>query len=301
MEFRGFGDGQSSPLEQGIRAYYREHAHQHEEEEENEFDCEIRKKELDSNIYHLYKTYDKDHNGILDEEERALMSLDYQHKTAHPKLLAVFERYDVNNDGYLSDEEIQGGFLKDMETARRLGYQTMAYKATRQTMAYKATRYLAFTSDFAEAFRPIAHPALVTAGYGVSWLYCFCDVAWNTKKAHEKGVDESGLYRYATKRSLFQAVASMALPAVIIHTQVHAFQKVFKRVGRFQRFGPSAAGLLLIPALPFVLDRPVSQGIDRLFAHIWPIARPLSPEVANSGYGYGRLTEEYQYSQTSIL
>eukprot|EP00808_Paulinella_micropora_P026228 g67595.t1 len=283
-------EGQSSPLEQGMETYHTEHGQDHEEEEheeEHELECEKQKKELETHIDHVLKKYDTDNNGILDHEEVAVIKLDYQQKRADPETLAVLERYDVNNDGHLSDAEIQGGFMKDIETARRLGYKTMAYKAT---------RYLAFTSDFAEAFRPIAHPALVTAGYGVSWMYCFCDVAWNTKKAKEKGVDDSGLYRYASKRAVFQAVASMALPTLIIHTQVHVFQKVFKRVGRFQRFGPSAAGLALIPALPFVLDRPVSKGVDKLFAKIWPEVRPLSPQVDNSGYGYGRLTEEFRDS-----
>eukprot|EP00808_Paulinella_micropora_P021890 g47538.t1 len=267
-----------------------QHGQEHEEEE-HEFECEKQKKELEVKIEHVLNKYDTDNNGILDHEEVAEMKLDYQQKRADPETLAVLERYDTNKDGHLSDAEIQGGFLKDIETARRLGWETMAYKST---------RYLAYSSEIAEAFRPIAHPALVTTGYLVSWMYCLCDVAWNTKKAQEKGVDESGLYRYASKRAVFQAVASEALPTLIIHTQVHVFLKVFKRIGRFQRFGPSAAGLALIPALPFVLDRPTSQGVDRLFAKFWPEARPLSREVANSGYGYGRLTEEFQLSPEAV-
>ena len=56
--------------------------------------------------------------------------------------------------------------------------------------------------------------------------------------------------------TVFQGVASLALPMVIIHQVVHAAQAATKRLGRFTKWGPTVAGLILIPALPFAVDEP---------------------------------------------
>lgn len=45
-------------------------------------------------------------------------------------------------------------------------------------------RYVAYTSDIGESFRPLAHPNLVRAAYGVSWLYLTGDVANEGYKAY---------------------------------------------------------------------------------------------------------------------
>lgn len=95
------------------------------------------------------------------------------------------------------------------------------------------------TSDIGEAFRPVVHPTLVTAAYGVSWLYLSGDVAYETFKAHRRGPTplEASTYSEPTRlaltavqRSLFQSVASMALPAFTIHSLVRQATKAFKGV-----------------------------------------------------------------------
>jgi fission process protein 1 len=47
-----------------------------------------------------------------------------------------------------------------------------------------AHRYVAYTSDIGESFRPVAHPWLVRAAYGVSWLYLTGDVSHEGYKAY---------------------------------------------------------------------------------------------------------------------
>ena len=42
-----------------------------------------------------------------------------------------------------------------------------------------ASRYLAFTSDFGEAVRPVVPPAVVNASYGIAGAYIVGDVAYN--------------------------------------------------------------------------------------------------------------------------
>lgn len=47
-----------------------------------------------------------------------------------------------------------------------------------------AHRYVAYTSDIGESFRPVAHPNIVRAAYGVSWLYIGGDVFHEGYKAY---------------------------------------------------------------------------------------------------------------------
>lgn len=64
------------------------------------------------------------------------------------------------------------------------------------------------------------------------------------------------------ERSAFQGIASIAVPALIIHTTVDVSKHMFKRIGRFTRWGPSALGLAVIPFLPLYLDAPVEHGVE---------------------------------------
>ena len=113
-------------------------------------------------------------------------------------------------------------------------------------------RYLAYTSDVGEAFRPIVSPKIVTGAYAISWGYVICDVSYEGYKDYKKGSDRSHITRTVLERSLFQSIASMALPAFTIHTQVHLFSKVFKKIGRFQKWGPTCMGFALIPFIPYL-------------------------------------------------
>lgn len=51
----------------------------------------------------------------------------------------------------------------------------------------RAFRYLAFTSDFGEALRPVLASRIVTATYAVSIGYCFVDVGWEAYKLKQRG------------------------------------------------------------------------------------------------------------------
>jgi fission process protein 1 len=65
----------------------------------------------------------------------------------------------------------------------------------------------------------------------------------------------------AVKRSIFQGVASMALPAFTIHTAVKQASKALinsKNI-TLKRWGPTAVGIGIVPALPYLFDHPVSS------------------------------------------
>jgi fission process protein 1 len=74
---------------------------------------------------------------------------------------------------------------------------------------------------------------LVRTAYGISWAYVAGDVGYEGYKDYRDDKDKTEIARTVIKRGLFQSVASMALPAFAIHTQVAAFTKVFNR-GNYQ-------------------------------------------------------------------
>jgi mitochondrial fission process protein 1 len=161
------------------------------------------------------------------------------------------------------------GHGEEASTAETM-FRYLGYGGRLKTVALSASRYLAFTSDLGEAFRPIINPRLVTASYGISWLYCATDVALYGYKDWAAGASGSHISRTVTERSIFQSVASMGLPALTIHTTVRVFASVFKKLGRYQKWGPTAMGLAVVPFLP-VFDHPVEHSLDWLFTRYWPL------------------------------
>ncbi|KAI0003042.1 mitochondrial 18 KDa protein-domain-containing protein [Russula compacta] len=151
-----------------------------------------------------------------------------------------------------------------------------AYGARLRTALRASQRYLAYTSDVGEAFRPIVPPSIVTAAYGISWLYLAGDVGYESYKAHRRGptpfeaahfTEPTRVGLVAVKRAAFQSVASMALPAFTIHTAVKQAKKAFDKSSnpRLRAWGPTVTGLAIVPALPYIFDHPVEVATDRAF------------------------------------
>lgn len=116
----------------------------------------------------------------------------------------------------------------------------------------------------------------MTAAYGVSWAYLIGDVGFTTYKAREQGPsaweaanfsESTRLSMVAVKRSVFQGVASMALPAFTIHTAVAQMAKAVRNSSNvaLKRWGPTSVGIAIVPALPFLFDHPVEYATDVLF------------------------------------
>ncbi|KAK8846806.1 hypothetical protein IAR55_005894 [Kwoniella newhampshirensis] len=154
-----------------------------------------------------------------------------------------------------------------------------AYLRRITDVARAGSRYTAYTSDIGEAFRPIVHPYLVTAAYGVSWAYLIGDVSFTTYKSSQLGPtpleaanmsESTRLAMVAVKRSVFQSIASMALPAFTIHTAVRYAGRQFAKSANptMRRWGPTAVGIGLVPALPFMFDHPVETATDFVFDKI---------------------------------
>ncbi|KUJ16585.1 uncharacterized protein LY89DRAFT_585926 [Mollisia scopiformis] len=70
-----------------------------------------------------------------------------------------------------------------------------------------------------------------------------------------------------TQRAIFQAVASMGLPAFTIHSIVRYSGRAMKNVKnvRVRTWGPIGLGLAAVPALPFIFDEPVEKTVEWIF------------------------------------
>ncbi|KAM0432873.1 hypothetical protein ACHAPT_004575 [Fusarium lateritium] len=194
---------------------------------------------------------------------------------------------DTITEGYASDS-----------TDSNLRYA--AYAARLRTILLSAHRYVAYTSDIGESFRPVAHPNLVRAAYGVSWMYLLGDVSYEGYKAywHNRRVldptiqltarqemitglpaiesrvvkpgEVSPLEDYRTvmvQRAIFQSLASMGLPAFTIHSVVRYSGRAMKDMKNklIRTWGPIGLGLAIVPFLPAMFDEPVENAVEWTF------------------------------------
>ncbi|PWN52653.1 hypothetical protein IE53DRAFT_304455, partial [Violaceomyces palustris] len=153
-----------------------------------------------------------------------------------------------------------------------------AYAMRLKTLIIASSRYVAYTSDIGEAFRPLTRPEVVKAAYGISWAYLIGDVAYAGYKASKNqgplppfgestNSDSIHVGLVMARRAIFQAIASMALPAFTIHSVVRYSAPLFAKSSsaRIRAAGPTAAGLMFVPALPFLFDHPVEHVVDSAF------------------------------------
>ncbi|KAL5527131.1 hypothetical protein ACEPAG_5922 [Sanghuangporus baumii] len=151
----------------------------------------------------------------------------------------------------------------------------LGYGARLRTAVRAAHRYLAYSSDVGEAFRPVVPRWVVRSMYGVSWAYVAGDVSFETWKAKRRGpnpleaatlTESQRLALAAVKRGTFQVVASMAFPALTIHTLVRYSGRAISRIPRLsprtRSWGPTLIGLAAVPFLPYIFDKPVEEATD---------------------------------------
>jgi fission process protein 1 len=227
-------------------------------------------KKLVADTAAILRHFDADGDQKLSSEELKKLQKDYSEKKLPVELHSILhKRYDKNNDGILQDDEVHQ-ITKDMHLAD----SKMRYVAYAGRLG-KIVRYAAYTSDVGEAFRPVTNVWFVRGCYGLSWMYVIGDVANEAHNDWGDGVRGQLLYQRVTKRTVFQSVASMLLPALTIHQTVH-FGKhtLFPKIGRWTKWGPTFLGLGVIPLLPFMYDHPVEWATDKVFNTMWPVHDP---------------------------
>jgi fission process protein 1 len=175
-----------------------------------------------------------------------------------------------------------------------------AYAARFRTILLSAHRYVAYTSDIGESFRPVAHPKMVRAAYGISWAYILGDVGYEGYKAYwynqrvvNPAVELSDQAKRITglsdapvgavapgtvpalqdwrvvmlQRGIFQSIASMGLPAFTIHSVVRYSGRALKDTKNkmVRTWGPIGLGLAVVPFLPTLFDKPVENAVEFVF------------------------------------
>jgi len=160
--------------------------------------------------------------------------------------------------------------LKDSQ-ARYAAYTGRLAIITKRTLAaISRLRYLGYTSDIGESLRPVLKPQWVTYFYGITWAYVACDCAYQGMKESDGGGDSTQVLRTVSKTFVFQSIASVAIPSILIHQAVHLAQKGFaKAPPRVRVMGPAIVGLALIPLMPFI-DEPAEHLIFAGFDYAWP-------------------------------
>eukprot|EP00428_Durinskia_dybowskii_P001796 CAMPEP_0170280458 /NCGR_PEP_ID=MMETSP0116_2-20130129/40242_1 /TAXON_ID=400756 /ORGANISM="Durinskia baltica, Strain CSIRO CS-38" /LENGTH=386 /DNA_ID=CAMNT_0010531787 /DNA_START=54 /DNA_END=1211 /DNA_ORIENTATION=+ len=147
-----------------------------------------------------------------------------------------------------------------------------------QHLAVHSVRYLAYASDFGEAMRPVVSPWFVRLTYGIAGADVIGDIGRSAYQAQHVGHPGDVVTAKALHAAVFQVLASLALPAVMIHTTVHQLKHLLetsslaKRLPGIVRCGPCGAGMCLIPFLP-LLDTPCELFVDALFDGVLPRLR----------------------------
>ncbi|KEY74330.1 hypothetical protein S7711_00487 [Stachybotrys chartarum IBT 7711] len=203
---------------------------------------------------------------------------------------------EVDKDNSVFDDIVDGYAPDSTESNVRYA----AYATRIRTILLSAHRYVAYTSDIGESFRPVAHPNLVRAAYGISWIYILGDVThegyrayWHNQRImdpkiqltpHQEkltglpAVETTGLApgRVApledwrtvmVQRAIFQSVASMGLPAFTIHSVVRYSGRALKNAknATIRTWGPIGLGLAVVPMLPTLFDKPVENAVEWIF------------------------------------
>ncbi|KAG0237983.1 mitochondrial 18 KDa protein-domain-containing protein [Mortierella sp. GBAus27b] len=159
--------------------------------------------------------------------------------------------------------ELEEGQIDTVETPARY----LAYLGRYKTLFIASSRYLAYSSDVGEAFRPVTSSLFVNAMYGVSFAYVGFDVAYEGYKAKIAGAPNDAVGMTVLKRGIFQGLASLLMPAITIHTVVHQSARLFKKSANItlKKWGPTAIGLAVVPALPIMFDHPIETAVDKIF------------------------------------
>lgn len=222
----------------------------------------------------LSKQYDKNTDGTLDDSEIQQIINDYNDNKLDKssKIYEIISKYDLNKNGKIDIDEFE-----KMKHDFSLQESDLRYAAYTLSLS-RLFRYLAFTSDFGEALRPVVHKQIVNASYAVAFGYCIADVGYEAYKLKKNNYrnernEEMTMTQCIVERSTFQAFASLLLPAVVIHQTVHYAKNAFTKLGRFTKWGPSLVGLSLIPFLPVCLDAPVEKAVEYGFHHYGPWAK----------------------------
>jgi hypothetical protein len=139
-------------------------------------------------------------------------------------------------------------------------------------------RLTAFTSEVGESVRPLVDLWKVRAAYAVSWTYVFLDVLLRTADELTLHGQTWRVLRTFIFFSIFHTVATMLIPAFLIHAAVHHSGRAITSFTTDSPqlallwWVPTAVGLALIPLMP-LFDEPIEHLLKWVFSKLWPVRR----------------------------
>jgi fission process protein 1 len=140
-------------------------------------------------------------------------------------------------------------------------------------------RALAYASECGEAMRPVVRPNWVRASYALSWAYVGADTGLQTLDHWTKTQDRKQTAIRFADTAAFHSIASMAAPALTIHTVVHQSGKLLglpsmasflKTMPRVRAALPTLLGLATIPFIVHPLDEATHWVMDRTVRTQYP-------------------------------
>ena len=185
------------------------------------------------------------------------------------------------------------------------------HKHTRLLRQLRQVHFTAFTSEVGESMRPLMAPWKVTLCYVISRTYVALDILLHTaNELWVRGLTWRVL-RALIFISTFHALATMMVPAYLVHAAVHLTQHTLQlstaaaaaaaaaaangspeaaavaaAAGEAAaamtdaRLLPTVVGLLTIPLLP-LLDKPMEHALEYAFGRVWPLPpRPLGEHAS---------------------
>lgn len=145
-----------------------------------DYDDPARRALLPSEVREALRFYDRDGSSTLDSSE--IESLRSDAELLHSARLAGYGRAMAQCARYLV-------------RCRRVASHELS------CLHPMSIPLQAFTSDVGEAARPVVHPRIVTAAYGISWLYCIGDVAFSASLARARGAPPREVLEVVAEKS----------------------------------------------------------------------------------------------------
>ncbi|KAJ1330232.1 hypothetical protein BSLG_009651 [Batrachochytrium salamandrivorans] len=158
----------------------------------------------------------------------------------------------------LNNNEPAKAVEEDIESTDSI-IRVLGYAGRLRNFVTAGSRYLAYTSDVGEAFRPVVPRGLVNAAYGISFAYVGVDVVYEGYKSSLRGDSTTEVSRTVIQRPQNASVITL------------------------RKWGPTAAGLMVLPALPVILDHPVEYATDKAFDMVWPLSEEAKARAIAHG------------------
>ncbi|KAL1954413.1 hypothetical protein VTO42DRAFT_1183 [Malbranchea cinnamomea] len=166
---------------------------------------------------------------------------------------------------YILGDVANEGYKQYLENRRVLCPQTTAYRDATSVQSKRAES----ATGKAQSHHPLPDTlqSTTSTAHPMPWVDPEEDTLtpWNTIK-----IPISEDYRSVmAERAVFQAIASMGLPALTIHTVVKYSGRALKAAKStlIRTWAPVGLGLSVVPFLPYVFDKPVEHAVKWSFNH----------------------------------